>query len=639
MEGVSGGVPTNDNKEPLESRSGDFLATMVALMPDATLVVDASGRIIAANNRASEIFGYAPGELLDKKIESLVPERVRHRHRNHRSEYMEAVRPRPMGAGLDLSGRRHDGREFPVDISLAPLPTDGELLVVAAVRDVTRQRAATAAQAELASIVSSSLDAIISTTVDGLVTSWNPAAQSLLGYTSEEILGEHVALLVPEHSSVVLEELLDGAFAGGSLGARDTTWHDRDGVEIDVVVRVSPLLDPSARLFGFSFVVRDIRERKAVERELRRALAEERRLEKQHAATAEIRLALLSDTTVRDALVLICKRASELVDAPVVALTRRTDDGTIVISAGVGLDHMVGTILAPGESFAERVMEAGESIEIPRRSDLSRVDGREMLPDGPTLGVPVGVGQPAEAALTFVRHEGTEPFSRASRLFAESLASQASLALELERARHDREQIFLLSDRERIGRDLHDHVIQRLFAAGLGLQSCLSFIDSSPARERVADAVEALDETIRDIRNTIFGLSRTALPQQLRAKVMEVAEEAGNALGFEPSLVFIGPVDTAVPPDVVPHVLAVIREGFANTARHASANAAGARIEVGAGKLTVTVHDDGVGIGTPTRSSGLSNLSERALFVGGTFVATTANEGGTRLVWVAPLER
>lgn len=635
---VSGEERKDDPSTSAEIRSEDLVAAVVALMPDATVVVDSSGEILATNSRTDEMFGYREGELVGSRIETLVPERVRHRHRSHRAEYMETVRPRPMGIGLALSGRRYDGSEFPVDISLAPLPTDGGTLVVAAVRDVSRQRAASAAQAELASIVSSSLDAIISTTVEGHVTSWNPGAESLLGYGSNEVLGEHIALLVPEHSSPTLEELLDGAFAGATLGARDTTWRRRDGQEIDVALSISPLLDTSGALLGFSFIVRDIRQRKEAERELRRLLAEERRLEQQHAATAEIRLSLLSDSTVDDAFLLICKRGSELVDAPLVALTSRAPGG-ILVTAGVGLDEMVGTTLPAGASLAEKVMESGEVIEGERRSDLSGVAVPETFPNGAILGLPVGVDRPAEAALVFVRNEGAERFSRGSRLFAESLAAQASLALELERARKNREEMSLLADRERIGRDLHDHVIQRLFAAGLGLQSTVGLIDRVQARERVAEAIDALDETIREIRNAIFGLSRAAAADQLRAQVTAVAEQARDALGFEPTLTFVGPVDTAVPADVVPHVLAVVREGFANTARHASARSAGARIEAGARKLTVTVHDDGVGLGSPTRSSGLANLAERAAFYGGTFEAESREQGGTRLVWSIPLER
>ena len=618
--------------------SDELLGAFTSLMPDAAVVVDASGSIVSANEQADTLFGYPPGTLVGLPIETLVPERRRHRHRQHRSDYFAGPQRRPMGAGLELTGRRRDGREFPVDISLAPI-TSGERLVVAAVRDMTEMRAATAAQAELAAIVSSSLDAIISTTLEGHVTSWNPAAEDLLGYSRDEIVGEHIALLVPDDSSVVLEELLDVVSQGSHLGASDTRWRHRDGHEVDVAVVISPLKDEAGTLLGYSSVVRDIRERKDAERALRCLLEDEERLERQHAATSEIRLALLSGRPMRESLTLICERAAELLVAPVVVISM-TEGDSVRISAAVGpASGMVGMSLPARSSFVETVMASGQHQQLAHRTDGSSVDVPGDLPDGPTLGMPIVVGGRARGALTVVRSENVPEFSSGDLFVAEALAAQAALAFEIERARQDREQMMLVGDRERIARDLHDHVIQQLFATGIWLQAVLPFIESSHASGRVSDAIDSLDDTIRGIRNTIYDLSRPqSAAEHLTEQVLEVAQVAGGTLGYSPSVHFEGLVNDGIPEKVVLHLLAVVREALSNTARHAQARNAQVYVALQDGSLRVTVIDDGVGIGDTTRSSGLANLAERARILGGSFDVSAPPDGGTCLDWKVPVD-
>jgi PAS domain S-box-containing protein len=614
--------------------SSELLSALMSLMPDAAVVADSTGNIVSVNTLAETLFGYTPGSLAGHSIEELVPERARLRHRRHRTGFITAPKNRPMGAGLELTGRRRDGSEFPLDISLAPIEHSGERLIVAGVRDVTEQRAAAAAQAELATIVRSSLDAIISTTLDGRITNWNPAAEELLGYGRDEIVGEHIAKLVPSHSSIVLEELLDSAASGPHRGARDTRWLHRDGSEVDVAVSISPLRDQGGTLRGFSSIARDIRERKAAETELRRLLAEEQRLEQQHAATAEIRLALLAGAPLHDSLMLMCERASELVDSPVAVICMR-DPGGIRITAAVGLEpEMIGTVLPAATSFAERVIDSGQLIEIARSSEVSSVGASDSVPDGPTLGAPVIAGGVTRAALIFVRVAGANAFSQSDQFFAEVLAAQAALAFEFERARSDREAVMLAGDRDRIGRDLHDQVIQRIFAAGMGLQSALGLIDRPRAREKVSEAIDALDETVREIRNTIFSLSRSDDDDHLlSSQVIDVAKQADTALGFDSTVGFEGPIDVGVPEHIVPHVLAVVREALSNVARHAGATAVRVRIVLTGDDLLVAVIDNGVGIKAPTRSSGLANLEERARLFGGIFTVSPTRDGGTRLEW------
>jgi len=589
--------------------------------------------MVSVNSRAEELFGYPSGALAGLHIEALVPERSRRRHRQHRSVFLEHPQSRMMGAGLELTGRRHDNSEFPVDVSLAPIVNEGERLVVAAIRDVTQQRQATAAQAELAIIVRSSFDAIISTTLEGHIVNWNPAAQKLLGYSREDILGEHIAVLIPDSASTALEELLDTAsYVSGRRGAVDTRWRHQDGHEVDVAVSISPLLDTGGMIRGYSAMVSDITERKVAEHELRRLLAQEEQLQRQHAAIAEVRLALLSGTPLHDVLTLICQRASELVRCPVVIICVRDSEVRIVAAVGPA-SPMVGTALMAGRSFAEQVIDSREPVEIARRTDSSKIEVPSDMPDGPTLGVPVTVGGIATGSLTAVRNLGGGPFSPTDRIFAESLAAQASLAFEFERTRRDREEMALIGDRERIARDLHDHVIQRLFGAGMALQSSIALVNEPQAQTRIAKVVDQLDETIHDIRNTIFGLSQPGAARGLRAQIIGLAREAETTLGFVPTVDFDGPVDSGVPDHIVPHVLACVREGLSNAARHAQASTVAIRVVLAAATLIVTVSDNGRGTGPLTRSSGLSNLRERARMFEGTCEISPRAGGGTQLEW------
>jgi signal transduction histidine kinase len=240
--------------------------------------------------------------------------------------------------------------------------------------------------------------------------------------------------------------------------------------------------------------------------------------------------------------------------------------------------------------------------------------------------------------LTIVRAEADDAFDPSVRIFAETLASQAALAFEHDRSRLNREERTLVGDRERIARDLHDLVIQRLFATGLGLQSTLALIDEPIAYAKVSRSVDMLDETIKEIRNTIFRLAPSdAGPSPIRSEILALAREARTAFGFEPSVGFDGPLDTLVPDEVLPHVLACVREALSNIARHARASAVRIELVLTDDSLCVTVIDDGVGIGSTTHASGLANLAERAQLCGGNFVVNSPVGGGTRLEWKVPV--
>ncbi len=216
-----------------------------------------------------------------------------------------------------------------------------------------------------------------------------------------------------------------------------------------------------------------------------------------------------------------------------------------------------------------------------------------------------------------------------------SFAGQAALAMERARGQEERELLVVLEDRERIARDLHDVVIQRLFATGLQLQSAAPMARPEVAK-RINAAVDDLDATIRDIRRTIFEL-RTPMTSELRTEIRAAIEAAAESLGFKPHLELTGPVDSAVPDAIRPDLTAVLREALSNVVRHARCSRVDVAVRVDAGQVTVTVTDDGVGCDPAAARGGLVNLRERASRLGGTFTIARLEPHGTELRWTVPL--
>jgi signal transduction histidine kinase len=216
-----------------------------------------------------------------------------------------------------------------------------------------------------------------------------------------------------------------------------------------------------------------------------------------------------------------------------------------------------------------------------------------------------------------------------------SLASQAVLAYELATVRSERDLLLISADRERIARDLHDLVIQRLFGAGLRLQGALALIDNVTASTRVSSTIDDLDTTIKEIREAIFALE-SAPGAGLRARVLEAVADATEALGFKPAVSFHGPVDREIALQVQLEAEAVLREALSNAARHAHASRVEAHITVD-DELGILVVDNGVGVGRPDRLSGIANARARAELLGGRLDLTTPSGGGTRFEWRVPI--
>lgn len=282
-----------------------------------------------------------------------------------------------------------------------------------------------------------------------------------------------------------------------------------------------------------------------------------------------------------------------------------------------------------------------------RLDDLGRhPDSFGFPPNHPAmksfLGVPIRIRGQVFGNLYLTEKQVGGRFSVEDEQLAIALAGAAGMAIENARLHERVRDLTLIEDRERIAADLHDTVIQRLFATGLSLQGTIPAIDSPEAASRVEAAVEDLDETIRQIRSAIFALQAPRpAGRTLRGQILELASEAAASLGFEPHLHLDGPIDSLVSDEIASHLLSTLREALSNVVRHAGATRVEVRIVVKAGQVGMEVRDDGVGLPVTLRPAGrgLANMGRRAEALGGSMSISSGPGGnGTVLAWQVPLK-
>nr|WP_112675686.1 GAF domain-containing protein [Micromonospora saelicesensis] len=363
------------------------------------------------------------------------------------------------------------------------------------------------------------------------------------------------------------------------------------------------------------------------------------RRERWLAATAEITTVLLGEVRRTDALALVARRAREVSEAEL-ALVLLYDSDTEQFSVEVvdGADEqalaLVGAVLpAVDTSFGAAVAE-GRHDQV---DDLAHAaPWPALLHTGPAMISPLATAETLHGVLIVAhRPEHGGGASEEDLTLLGSFAGQAALAMERARGQEERELLVVLEDRERIARDLHDVVIQRLFATGLQLQSAAPMARPELAK-RINAAVDDLDATIRDIRRTIFEL-RTPMTSELRTEIRAEIEASAEALGFKPHLELTGPVDSAVPDAIRPDLTAVLREALSNVVRHAQCTRVDVVVRVDAGQVTVVVTDNGVGCDPAAARGGLVNLGERASRLDGTFTIAPGEPHGTEVRWTVPL--
>ena len=444
--------------------------------PDGMLVVDEAGVILLINRQVEEAFGYSRDELVGQIVEVLLPAGVGQLHRAHRTRFRVEPRARAMGAGLPLHGRRADGAEFPVEISLSPVHTGAGLRVIAAIRDISVRIAAEREAAEVRRVLDATGDAVLMFDRDTLrFTYVNQGAILQLGYSHDELFTMTPLHIKPEFSESQFRAMIDGLGAGESRNY--VTVHRRkDGTDIPVE---AVLQNPSATQDGPGWMV-----------------------------------SIARDLTTR--------------------------------------------------------------LEMERRAQAAERD------------------------------------------------------------------VAVLEDRQRIARDLHDRVIQRLFAAGLGIEAFRGGVDDPLLSDRLVHIVDELDDTIRELRSSIFELNITSSALSLRAMVLETCADQRTALGFAPTVRFDGPVDTAGD-ELSDHLIAVLREALSNVVRHAHATRVQVTVALGE-NLRLRVNDDGVGPPTGPRhqpdlagGNGMVNMVARAEKLDGTCDLLPAGPSGSILEWSVPL--
>ncbi|WP_185107631.1 GAF domain-containing protein [Nonomuraea rubra] len=374
-----------------------------------------------------------------------------------------------------------------------------------------------------------------------------------------------------------------------------------------------------------------------------RLYAESRRRETWLQASAELTTSLLSGADPHEVLATMAARARQMCDADLVQVLLPEASGstlTVEVADGEGADELLGTTFDIAATLAGDAFTQGEPLSETDLQNIPDLDSPlRRLGYGPALLVPLGTMPRVRGVLTLTKRSGRLPFSRADQQMLESFAGQAAIALELAEARRDAERLGLLEDRDRIAKDLHDVVIQRLFATAMTLMSTVRLVERPEASKRLQHAIDELDETIRQIRSSIFALqgTREDIVPGLRAQIVDLVEGAGGHLGFMPGLRMEGQIDTLVPEQVAEHLLAVLREALSNVVRHSHATRAEVSIAVADRRLNLTVSDNGVGLGEGGRRSGLRNIEERAGRLGGTAELESQEGGGTRLNWHVPL--
>ncbi|HYY09731.1 MAG TPA: GAF domain-containing protein [Kineosporiaceae bacterium] len=379
-----------------------------------------------------------------------------------------------------------------------------------------------------------------------------------------------------------------------------------------------------------------------------RLFEEVRRRETWLAAATEVTTRLLAGGDAAATAALVVAKAAELAGGEAAVLLLPDGDGFAVHAVhgpddvraaeqlGRGYTWDGDLADAPPERLAA-LLQDGAGTLAPDAGGPSVLDGSR-----PLVLVPLVAHQDVVGLLGVVRAPGAVPFPPDDARLVASFAGTAALAVEFARSAGDRQRLAVLEDRTRIAEDLHDLVIQRLFAVGLGLQALSARVGSDGPRAKLASFIDDIDATIRSIRQTIFSLQEP--PDRatgLRGEVLRVVAEAVPALGFEPELTFEGPIDSTVPQASVPEVLAVVREALSNVARHAHASAAAVTLTADPHRwrLTLVVEDDGVGPGASDAPGlGTATMAARARRLGGDCRLERREHGGARLWWECTLE-
>jgi signal transduction histidine kinase len=368
------------------------------------------------------------------------------------------------------------------------------------------------------------------------------------------------------------------------------------------------------------------------------------RREQSLGALQSISTALLSGADPDEVLHLVAAYARDIPEADAATILlpgEHAGELAVAVSVGENAAELKDFTLPLEGSIAQQVLTSGQPVAVVAAEADKRAYRPliEHLGAGPMLVVPLWLQGNPFGVLEIARQKGRAPFSASTLPLIQSFATQASLALEYARAQRDLQRLSLLEDEQRIARDLHDSVIQDIFAIGLSVQGASLMASDPVLQERLQKAVDDLDGTIRGIRSAIFGLrGGLGATGGLRDEAKAVLTELAAAHGLSPRLHLDGILDARVGEDVRAHLIATLREAVSNTGRHAHANTVDVYLQATKTELVLRVVDDGIGMPAQlTRHSGIANMEERAAALGGTSTFGAGLRGGTELIWRVPL--
>ncbi|MBB5960443.1 signal transduction histidine kinase [Saccharothrix tamanrassetensis] len=468
----------------------------------------------------------------------------------------------------------------------------------------------------------------------------DPETRSHMGHLPEGkgLLG----LLIEEPRAIRLHDLAEHPASVG-FPANHPPMHSFLGVPVRVRDEVFGNLYMTEKVDGADFTPDDevvlsaLAAAAGVAVENARLFERSRMRERWLEATAEINSELLGGASSGDALYLIAQRTRELSGASMSLIVLAEGVGErrlrMVAGAGARAEGLVGGVFAGAGSFVDEVLDSRTPMLI---EDLEGRLGDTSVEVGPGVAVPLRTGSVKTGVLLVARDKGSAQFGADQVPLLASFADQAAVALEFAENQQARRQVDILEDRDRIARDLHDHVIQRLFATGMSLQGALGAIREPRVRERVQKAVVQLDETVLEIRTSIFDLQAGDDVPGLRRRLLDLISELTEDVPITPTVRMTGTVDNSVPEHIGEHAEAVVREAVSNVVRHARAGELIVTVEA-AETLTITVVDNGIGMPDQVARSGLRNLEQRAVELGGTCAVGSGLDGGTRMTWQVPL--
>lgn len=614
--------------EPLPAVYREVLSSM----PDSLLVVDGEGEILYVNSATEELTGYGGPDLVGKPIEYLLPADHRGAHRRARSDYQRHPTVRRMGRDLDIKLVRASGDVLDVDVALSPIALDGRSMVVAAVRDISGRRRIEEELRESQEMLGRLIDgvreyAILMIDPRGRIATWNRGAEQLEGYSAEEALGQHIAILYTpaDQAAGVPEQNLDDALRTGRVDLEG--WRVRkDGSRYWASTVIAPVFDETGKLRGFSKVTRDMSARRRAQMRIQAGLT--------------LSEATLKERPARTLLLLLARAARSLTGASSVTVsTPAATQDEVEVTIALGADAPLlrgGRVARP---------EFDETDTGPLTMEVMEDTWRQLLPARPrelpqqAIVLPVVTRGELRAVLTLLGGSRGPGFDMADLQALGLLASQAAIALDYGQGRAAIRQIAVVEDRERIARELHDGIIQAIFGVGLNLQAAGAMTTDQAMARRLDDAVGRLDDVVRDLRNYIFGLrpgmlADLQLDRAIRRLVGDLESSSGTTFNLE-----LDPAAASLLTGRGPDVLAVVNELLSNVRRHSGASHASLTLAETGSAVLLELRDNGRGFVVEGRGGGgqgLRNISERIGRLGGQVDIRSAPGDGTTVRILMP---